>query len=93
MSSRPDRKKAWKKRLEETRKRALIESIINSFPVRHNAFSSLVAPLRARMDYQSIARKTFLMEEMPKCGQCGGYVGQNAKAGCRECMAGEVMGL
>lgn len=96
MSSRPKRKKAWKKRSEQLRKEQLIRDVISSSVGRRSLASSMIAPIRARMDYQAVGRKTFLVDQMPdppKCGQCGGPLGTGAKKGCRECLIGEVMDL
>ncbi len=49
----------------ETRQR-IIERYLASTSGREQLARAMVAPIRQRMDYQSIARRTFLVEQMPE---------------------------
>ena len=52
-------------KLSEDRKRAVLESLIRTPEGRTRLAASMVAPLRTGMDYTSIGRRTFLVEELP----------------------------
>lgn len=51
-------------RLSEDRKRAVLESLIRTPEGRTRLAATMVAPLRTRRDYTSIARRTFLIDEL-----------------------------
>lgn len=69
----------------------LIKDLLSYPEVRTKLAASLIEPLRSRRDYQSVGRKTFLVEEIP-CSSCKrtnydeGYA-----AGCLECTTRSVM--
>jgi len=44
---------------------SIISQFINSSEGRQQLAATLTAPLRARMDYQSISRRTFLIDQLP----------------------------
>jgi hypothetical protein len=91
MASRSKRKRARK---ETERKNSLILKAISSIERRRAIASSMIAPLRSRIDYQSVGRRTFSVDQLPeKCGQCGKPAGTGIKDGCRECIIHGVMEL
>lgn len=47
-------------------RQSIISEYIGSTEGRSRLAQSMVAPLRARMDYQSIGRRTFLVEQLPE---------------------------
>jgi hypothetical protein len=52
---------------------ALIARAIETPTIRRRLGESLAMPLRNRMDYQSVARKTFIVDQLPgfHCAECG----------------------
>jgi hypothetical protein len=57
-------------------KKAILEKLtgqsLSSPGVRSRIAASMIAPLRERRDYQSLGRRTFLVEELGfRCAECG----------------------
>lgn len=50
---------------EQVRQR-IVQNFLNSSAGRQQLARSMINPLRQRMDYQSIARQTFLVEDLPQ---------------------------
>lgn len=66
-------------------KEQIIKNYLESTKGKQKLAESLVAPLRRRLDYQSVARKTFLVEELPMvtCPECDSkFNGEHPDNGC-----------
>jgi hypothetical protein len=68
----------------------IITKYINSSAGKQNLARSMIAPLRTRLDYSSIGRKAFLVEEV-LCEVCGKPTIEGANAGCPHCITRDVI--
>lgn len=77
-------------RMDDALKNDIIAKYINSGIAKQNLARSMVAPLRNRLDYTSVARKTFIVEEI-LCEVCKKPTVEGANAGCPHCIARDVI--
>jgi hypothetical protein len=68
----------------------IIAKYINSSAAKQNLARSMIAPLRTRLDYSSIGRKAFIVEEV-LCEVCKKPTVEGANAGCPHCIARDVI--
>jgi hypothetical protein len=71
----------------------ILREYLSSSGGRRRLADTLALPLRQRMDYSSVGRKTFLAEDMPEpCASCRRTnYDEGHAAGCRECSVRSVL--
>lgn len=79
----------------------MFDVLLAPLPSRESRLARLLArplyPLRQSIDYQSVARRTFLVDRIEYCKGCGGtYVPSETKTGhtpeeCEAFIAGSVL--
>lgn len=71
----------------------ILRDYLSSSKGQSKLAATMALPLRQRMDYQSLGRKTFLMEDMNEpCGTCRRTdYDEGHAAGCQECSVRSVL--
>ncbi len=73
----------------------VIQEYLASSKARKQLAISMAAPIRQKMNYQSLGRKIFGVEQLPEpepCGSCGRTrYDEGHKAGCKECSVRSVL--
>lgn len=75
-------------------KQDLVNRLIGSQEGRRKLAQSMIAPIRQRLDYTSVGRKTFLVDEIWAfvCPDCGfRHVDKDYQHPYEECVANGVM--
>lgn len=90
--------KGFISKVDDSLKDSIIASYLNNSASRMLMANTMIAPLRRNLDYQSLGRRVFGVEELPdpKCGTCGVsiasiFYGPVVESNCPECVTREVM--